>query len=257
MDHAEALALIEPYVDGELDRQRAEAFETHIASCAQCRARLDAWHGERRAVAEALDIGSAPAGLADRIRAATIAKRGRPVVLPAWSAQAAALVGVAILSSAATVGALRLRPADDRAQTLRVQTLFDAHMRAEDPGRMIEVASSDQHTVKPWLDARLDFAPPVRDLTAEGFPLVGGRLDYVEGRRAAVLVYGRRKHLIDVFIRPSGDAPAPPKTADRRGFHLVGWCQGGFDWWAVSDVDAKELTALHHLLERPPADAGR
>ena len=155
--------------------------------------------------------------------------------------QAAALAGVAILSSGATFAVMQTAHQD------RTQTLFDAHMRAEDPGRMIEVASSDKHTVKPWLDARLDFAPPVDDLTAQGFPLIGGRLDYVDGRRAAVLVYGRRKHVIDVFLRPSGDASPPPASADRRGFHLIGWRHGGFDWWAVSDIDPAELKTLHDL----------
>jgi anti-sigma factor RsiW len=129
-----------------------------------------------------------------------------------------------------------------------VQTLIDAHVRAQDPGRLYDVASSDQHTVKPWLDARLDFAPPVENFEAKGFPLIGGRLDYVDGHRAAVLVYGRRKHMIDVFVRPSGDAPAPPAAADRRGYHLIGWRHGGFDWWAVSDVGPGDLEALHQLI---------
>ena len=246
MDHAEALILIESYADGELDRARAEAFETHVAGCKACRARLDAWTAERQAVREAIDPGPAPAGLHARIRAATVdSAPRRRAVLPAWAAQAAALAGVAILSSAVTIAVLRPGGGGED----RAQTLIDAHMRAEDPGRMIEVASSDKHTVKPWLDARLDFAPPVQDLTPQGFPLVGGRLDYVDGHRAAVLVYGRRKHLIDVFVRPSGDAAAPPASADRRGFHLIGWRQGGFDWWAVSDVDPAELKALQHLLQ--------
>jgi anti-sigma factor RsiW len=245
MDHVEALGLIEGYADGELDPARASALEAHLQTCETCRARLDAWTAERRAVARALDPGPAPAALKDRIRAATVEQAAPRRRLPAWALQAAGLAAVAVLSSVVTVAVLR--PATGGGD--RVQTLFDAHQRAGDPGRMIEIASSDRHTVKPWLDARLDFAPPVADLTAQGFPLLGGRLDYVEGRRAAVLVYGRRKHLVDVFVRPSGDAPPPPARADRRGFHLIGWRRGGFDWWAVSDLDTTELATLKRDLE--------
>ena len=246
MDHTEALGLIEAYADGELDAAHATAFETHLETCASCRAALDAWMAERKTVRAALDVGSAPMALRDKVRGLTIDTAATRRRTPVWALQAAALAGVAILSSGATVAVLQT------AHTDRAQTLFDAHMRAADPGRMIEVASSDKHTVKPWLDARLDFAPPVEDLATQGFPLIGGRLDYVDGRRAAVLVYGRRKHMIDVFVRPSGDAPAPPLSADRRGFHLIGWRHGGFDWWAVSDVDPGELKTLHKLLESPP-----
>ncbi|HWE46977.1 MAG TPA: anti-sigma factor [Caulobacteraceae bacterium] len=246
MDHAEALGLIEAYADGELDTARAAAFETHLESCASCREALDAWMAERNAVRSALDLGSAPQALRERIRAATVDATPRRRSAPAWAMQAAALAGVAILSSGATFAVMQTAHQD------RIQTLFDATMRAEDPGRRIEIASTDKHTVKPWLDQRLDFAPPVDNFAAQGFPLIGGRLDYVEGRRAAVLVYGRRKHFIDVYLRPSGDAPAPPASADRRGFHLIGWRHAGFDYWAVSDVDASELKALHSLLDSPP-----
>ncbi|HEY3814172.1 MAG TPA: anti-sigma factor [Caulobacteraceae bacterium] len=248
MQHAEALSLIETYADGELDAARTRAFEAHLETCTACQQALDAWTAERKAVRTALDVGPAPQTLRDQVRAATAgAAMRRRSGLPAWAMQAAALAGVAILSSGATFGLMQTARDD------RTQTLFDAHMRAEDPGRAIEVASTDKHTVKPWLDARLDFAPPVSDFAAQGFPLIGGRLDYVDGRRAAVMVYARRKHMIDVFVRPSGDAAPPPLKADRRGFHLIGWRHGGFDWWAVSDVDPAELESLHKLLESPPA----
>ena len=247
MDHAEALGLIETYADGELDAARAVALERHLEDCDTCRAALDRWEAERSAVRTALDVGGASQALRDRVRAATVeAAPKRRSGVPSWALQAAAFIAVALVSSGATFGLMQTAHAD------RSQTLFDAHMRAEDPGRMIEVVSTDKHTVKPWLDQRLDFAPPVENLQAQGFPLLGGRLDYVEGRRAAVLVFGRRKHTIDVFIRPSGDAPAPPAQADRRGFHLIGWRHGGFDWWAVSDIDPAELKALEELLQNPP-----
>ncbi len=243
MDHAEARGLIEAYADGELDPEREAAFEDHAESCTDCGAALDAWDEERRAVRAALEVEPASARLAARVRATTVETARPRAAMPAWVGQAAALVAVGVISSVGTFAVVKPH-ADER-----VQTLIDAHVRAQDPGKLIEVASSDQHTVKPWLDARLDFAPPVEDFRAQGFPLVGGRLDYVDGHRAAVMVYGRRKHLIDVFVRPSGDAPEPPKTADRRGYHLVGWRHGGFDWWAVSDVGSGDLEALHQLID--------
>ncbi|MBS0295661.1 MAG: anti-sigma factor [Proteobacteria bacterium] len=252
MEHSEAQKRVEAYADNELAPGAATAFEAHLETCADCREQLGTVMANRRVLADALDPGAAPAALRARIAGITSAS-ARPNLAhrraaPAWWLQAAALAGVAILSSGATFAVL------GRQDGGRVQTLMDAHVRAQDPGKAIEVVSSDRHTVKPWLDARLDFAPPVTDFAAQGFPLLGGRLDYVEGRRAAVMVYGRRKHTVDVFVRPSGDGPPPPRSADRRGYHLIGWRKGGFDWWAVSDVDADELKALRQLIEKDGAD---
>jgi len=252
MEHSEAQKRIESYADNELAPGAATAFEAHLETCAACREQLGTVMANRRVLAEALDPGAAPAALRARIAgitsgsAARLGLAARQRSAPAWWLQAAALAGVAILSSGATFAVI------GRQDEGRVQTLLDAHVRAQDPGKAIEVVSSDRHTVKPWLDARLDFAPPVTDFAAQGFPLLGGRLDYVEGRRAAVMVYGRRKHMVDVFVRPTGDGPPPPKTAERRGYHLIGWREGGFDWWAVSDIDTAELQALRDLLRRPP-----
>jgi anti-sigma factor RsiW len=254
MDHAEAKGFVEAYVDGELAPGRSTAFETHLAGCAECQADVERLSANRAVLGEVLDPGPAPAALRDRIAriamppaAPALDQRARRAQ-PAWWAQAAALVGVAVLASGATFLTMNQSGLGERGQTL-----LDAHVRAQAPGRMIDVASADSHTVKPWLDARLDFAPPVRDFTAQGFPLIGGRLDYVDGRRAAVLVYGRRKHVVDVFVRPSGDGARPPAAVDRRGYHLIGWRQDGFDWWAVSDIDANELTALKRLMANPAA----
>lgn len=253
MEHSEAQKRIEAYADNELAPGAATAFEAHLETCADCREQLGTVMANRRVLAEALDPGPAPTALKARIAGITSASAppgvARRRAAPAWWLQAAALVGVAIISSGMTFAVVG-RQGDGQAQTL-----FDAHVRAQDPGKAIEVVSSDRHTVKPWLDARLDFAPPVTDFAAQGFPLLGGRLDYVEGRRAAVMVYGRRKHMVDVFVRPAGDAPAPPRSIDRRGYHLIGWREGGFDWWAISDIDTAELRELRDLLRRPPQGA--
>ena len=123
-----------------------------------------------------------------------------------------------------------------------------AHIRALQPGHLVDVASTDRHTVKPWFDGRLDYAPPVRDFAGAGFPLVGGRLDYVAGRPVAALVYGRQKHLIDVFVWPGASAGSGGAV---QGYNVIAWAQGGMNYRAVSDLNARELGELAGLLRRP------
>ena len=119
---------------------------------------------------------------------------------------------------------------------------------------LTDVASSDLHTVKPWLDAKLDFAPPVVDLAGEGFPLVGGRLDYLDNRTVAALVYQRRKHFINLFVWPvTSEANSMPKAISRQGYHLFHWVKADFNYWAVSDVNEDDLQTFRHLLEEQVA----
>jgi anti-sigma factor RsiW len=122
------------------------------------------------------------------------------------------------------------------------------HVRALQPGHLLDVVSTDQHTVKPWFDGRLDFAPPVKDLAAQGFPLTGGRLDYIDGHEAAALVYNRSKHVINLFVWPDRTSrDAPPATGARNGYSFAHWTQDGMNFWAVSDVEANQLAEFVRL----------
>jgi anti-sigma factor RsiW len=124
----------------------------------------------------------------------------------------------------------------------------DAHLRSLQPGHLEDVQSTDQHTVKPWFDGKLDFAPPVHDFVKEGFPLQGGRLDVVHGRTVAVLVYARRKHLINVFVWPTTEPDSEPLSGSQLGYHWMDWRKSGMEMCAVSDVSPDDLAELQHLL---------
>jgi anti-sigma factor RsiW len=127
-----------------------------------------------------------------------------------------------------------------------VEQILSGHSRAVLTSHEIDVASSDQHTVKPWLSSRLDFSPMVTDLTTSGFPLRGGRLDYVNHRPVAVLVYAHRQHVIDLFIWPDEAAPDTSRSRGfaRRGLNVLQWSAGGMTYWAVSDLNSADLAAF-------------
>ncbi|MDI9651050.1 anti-sigma factor, partial [Burkholderia cenocepacia] len=115
--------------------------------------------------------------------------------------------------------------------------------------RDIDVISTDRHTVKPWFNGRLDYAPPVEDLAASGFALVGGRLDYVGRRRVAVLVYRHRQHVVDVYVQPAGERPAAPYATVSQGYALDRWNAAGMTWWAVTDAEPSALAAFRTALD--------
>jgi anti-sigma factor RsiW len=136
------------------------------------------------------------------------------------------------------------------AYSARLQAeLIDAHVRSLQPGHLMDVQSTDQHTVKPWFDGKLDFIPPVGDFSPQGFPLLGGRLDVMEGRNVAVLVYGRRKHLINLFVWPEGRQPAFSGEGSRQGYNWLSWRAGDMQLCLVSDVSPGDLRELQQLVQ--------
>jgi anti-sigma factor RsiW len=250
MNCDEALNLLPVYSDGELDAVHSAEIEKHLLGCPACAARRDELAGLRSRIRDEVPYHDAPAALRERVRA-TIARDGEPrppAPAPVRASRWRWLASGALAGSAATVFAWFIGSAilDRQLATDLVSEAVTNHARATLANRLTDVASSDQHTVKPWLSARLDYSPPVRDFSADGLPLVGGRLDYLDGRPVATLVYKYREHTIDVFMRPvRGGHPAPaPKTATIRGFNVAHGSAAGMECWAVSDASPDVLESL-------------
>jgi anti-sigma factor RsiW len=237
---------IHALLDGELSSREAPEVESHVRNCPSCAAAYGRLRSLRSALrSEALTFAP-PAALLDRVRAGVASARRseRRRVLPPLLALAASLVlGVAI-------GRFLLPAGREVPATLSPQSIVDAHVRALASGKMTEVASSDQHTVKPWFAGRVPFSPAVKDLASEGFPLLGGRVESVSGAPAAVLVYGRARHVIEVFVHVAEPGTARTGFLEIRGFHVVTWRLGDLAYDAVSDLNEAELGAFAARLAR-------
>jgi anti-sigma factor RsiW len=224
------------YLDGELDAASAEALEAHVVTCEACTARQRS-RETLSATLRSAPYFRAPAALVGRIQPGRLAHRlsGGSARL-AWTVAAAAVLIAAV---SITVSNYRTSRSADAAVA---DAVLSGHLRSLMAAHIVDVASSDRHTVKPWFAGRLEFSPTVVDLAAAGFPLVGGRLDYLDGHPAAALVYRRREHTINLFVWPSTADAAPPVTRDDpRGYHAVHWTRNHMAYWAVSDLASPEL----------------
>ena len=239
----EMALLVQADVDGELTPAEAARVVEHLGSCAECDAviaDLSALSVRIRAVAP---YYPAPAGLRAAVRARIAAAEPATVARTAgWKSVRLWLAGGASFGTgfalAACLALALVLPRDDG----MADAVVTDHIRALQPGHLMDVVSTDQHTVKPWFDGRLAFSPPVKDFQAEGFPLAGGRLDYLDGREAAVLVYRSRQHVIELFMLP-GASPLDhgPTEGSRSGYNFVRWGGDGLALWAVSDLNAGQL----------------
>ncbi|HLI12244.1 MAG TPA: anti-sigma factor [Alphaproteobacteria bacterium] len=248
MDCREARPLLDAYLDGELGVERGLEIEAHLAACPNCAAVLASGRALSGALRRELPYHPASARLRgailDRIERETLR---RPAAPPQWLRLAASLVLVAGLSAGLTY---YVTP---RNANLVSDEVFASHVRGMlSENRLIDVASSDEHTVKPWFDTKIDFSPPVKDLTTEGFPLIGGRLDYIGGRNVAALVYHHRKHVITLFIWPTTARTDGVATSVRQGDNLVHWSDGAMTYWAVSDLNLNELLEFCKLVRAAP-----
>lgn len=219
--------------DGELDPVSAASLEEHLRGCAGCRAALS----RLEAVREAMNgiAFEAPEALRARIVADTVGV-APPPVRRGWTASLrdGAIGAIAAGLVAAVVGPQLAAPGLTTA-------LVDGQIRSLQSGHLVDVETSDRHTVKPWFNGRIAFAPPVVDLKDQGYPLVGGRLDVIQRQDAAVLVFRRHLHTINLFIRPAGARPLLAANASQSGYTLRGWRAGGLEFWAVSDIEPGDL----------------
>jgi anti-sigma factor RsiW len=246
----EAEILLHALIDGELDAGHARDVEAHVASCAACTAKLANFRTLRTAMAQAQLKEAAPAALRNRIEA-VLAVPAASVAAPrqSWFDSLRAswknffggfAVGTAL--SAAVAASLVIGVIRNEQDQRIAGDVVSAHLRSLQAGHLTDVETSDQHTVKPWFNGKLDVAPPVIDLTAQGFTLIGGRLDYINGQPVASIVYRRRKHIINLFVAQRlGAAVHGVKDESVQGFNIRRWSEGGLDLWAVSDIDAGEL----------------
>jgi anti-sigma factor RsiW len=251
--HPEFTDQVDAYLDDELDRVQARALEAHLAGCSECARFRDDRVTLREAIRAGLPGLRAPDMLRKRVEKAVrsappIAAGGRSLRWASWRPLAlAASVAVVV------VGAWRLGERKAGEEALAEQVL-SSHVRSLMPGHLTDVPSTDQHTVKPWFNGRLDFSPPVHDFSERGYPLVGGRLDYVGGRPVAALVYGRRQHLINLFLWPGASgSDRGPAVEVRQGYNLLHWSASGYDCWLVSDLGLTELREFMGLLKEAEA----
>ena len=245
--------MIHGYLDGELDAVRAAEFERHLEQCPECVTALESQESLRSSLQRAELYEKAPAELRQKVLSSLRPAAGPiPFVAPRRRAAVAQWLAIAAVLLLLLYSGWRLFPGlgQKNNQTALAAQIVDAHLRSLEPGHLTDVISTDQHTVKPWFDGKLDFAPPVQDFAADGFPLTGGRLDVVGGRTVAALVYGRRKHFVNVFIWPSSSLDAPPSTGAQQGYHWITWQKNGMAYWAVSDTAAADLDELQRLLSR-------
>jgi anti-sigma factor RsiW len=236
--------LLHALLDDELDAANAAACEAHLKTCAGCAAEYERLRALREMLAEPALRHTAPDGLRARIEAALPSEApAAPPAPPSRFAWAALGAGLSAAASLALVVATR-EPAAPGIE----QQIVASHVRSLLASHLVDVVTSDQHVVKPWFNGRVDFAPPTPDLKAQGFPLAGGRLDYIGGRVVPAIVYRRRLHTINLFVWP-GNAPEKPATAQFEGYNLRHWQQGGLDLWAVSDVSQGDLAQFEQSFE--------
>lgn len=262
---------LDAYVDGALGDEEAERVAAHVARCPTCSKELDVLMATIGTMRDALPRYSAPDTLQQRIRSAVRAETSQtlqPTVpsaaparaamqMPAWTwpraswmRAAVAGIAIAVMSAAATYAVAR-----GNGTSRTVEDLEASHVRSLMLDHLVDVRSTDRHQVKPWFSGKLDYAPTIPNVDTAGFPLIGGRLDFVAGRRVAVAAYKRRQHIINLYAWPSSDSDDGVER-ERDGYHFIRWRGDGAEHWAVSDVGVEDLRAFVRVVRRQ-AEAGR
>jgi anti-sigma factor RsiW len=234
------------YFDNELDVLGAAEFKRHLERCSECVDALESLESLRSSMNLANLYQKAPDSLRKQVLV-DLRSASRVSIAPARMPWRWLAIAAAFLLFAYTGWQVVSLHRGDNYETVLAVEVVDAHLRSLQPGHLTDVVSSDQHTVKPWFDGKVDFSPPVRDFGEQGFPLQGGRLDVVHGRAIAALVYGRRKHLVNFFIWPTTEQDASPRSGSRQGYQWIDWRKGGMEFWAVSDTAHSDLEQFQRL----------
>lgn len=243
--------LIEAYVDEELDASLRAAVEEHLATCQACAETHARLLEQKAGIKLGAPYYTAPApverAVRDAVRRAAADEAGARGRDTNWRWLAIAASVLLAMSLAWNVSRLRPGIAEN---DLVAQGVLSDHIRSLMGTHLLDVPSTDQHTVKPWFNGKLDFSPNVKDFAAEGFPLIGGRLDYLMNRTVAALVYRRRQHVINLFTWPNGSPAIEESPFSRNGYNVVRWTQGGMTYWAVSDLAMNELEQFRDLYRK-------
>jgi anti-sigma factor RsiW len=257
MDHKQVQGLAGAWLDGELSKDSRVEIDAHLAGCADCRAAIDAERAFLARLKSTPTYHQAPGDLAARLSQALRAEEsGNVVALKAplrpgtpWRAMALAASFVLAVLLSGGIGYMGSLPANG---DLITQQIVDSHVRSLLANHLTDVTSTDQHTVKPWFNGHLDTAPPVKDFAGEGFPLIGGRLDYIDHRPVAAMVYRHGLHPINLFVwADPAKTAGQPSVTERQGYNIRHWVQGDLTYWLISDVEADQLAALEALLRKP------
>ena len=253
MECRDILDRLSPFLDDELDPVASREISRHLESCPDCAAALDRQRKLGESLRRDLEYHRAPDRLRARVlgdvraSARIVGLRSRPASRP-WRWLSAAAAVIAVVGGTWVVATLPRGPAGDPS----AREAVSAHIRSLMANHLTDVASTDQHTVKPWFAGKLDFSPPVTDFAAAGYPLVGGRLDYLEGHPVAALVYGRHKHVVNVFVWPvTGAGEGFSRVETRQGYHVIYGTHAGMAYRLVSDLNAEELAGFARMLAAP------
>jgi anti-sigma factor RsiW len=243
----EAEILLHALVDGELDAGHISEVEAHVATCPRCTAELATIREMHEAIARADLKFTAPPLLRRRIEA--LLPQPQATTAPSRRSLLKGFAMGSAVSALAATGLVAIVLTKDDQQRIESEVV-SAHLRSLQAGHLTDVISTDQHTVKPWFNGKLDVSPPVIDLTAQGFTLIGGRLDYVDARAIGAVVYRRRQHVINLFVAQTATTERRAARTDTiQGFNIRRWGERGLNFWAVSDIGADELNEFGDKFE--------
>jgi anti-sigma factor RsiW len=253
MNCDESQVLLHGYLDGELDPTGSLTFEAHLASCKDCGKEFQRYKDLGAAVRNTAEYFTAPQGLRSAIVSQLRPSPGKAAWRPSRSPVWQVLVGAVAALLIATVG-LNTTLAHRSAESFIAQEVVASHARSLMANHLFDVVSTDRHTVKPWLDKNLDFAPTVVDFAKQDFALAGGRLDYLDHHQVAALVYRHRQHIVNVFIWPAADArDLAPQWIVQQGYNIAHWTESGMNYWVISDADRSGLNDFVGLLRSAAA----